>query len=82
MIFGGCGRTDHITVLEFEEKPVILCKEYIFHQFVVFDHFKEVHDVQILRQHLLSLLQLDVFLSLLQMLERTSGTAHQPAEAQ
>ena len=52
-------------MLEFEEKTVILREEYVFHQLIVFDHFEKVDDVQVLRKHLLTFLQLDVLLGLL-----------------
>ena len=69
-------------MLEFEEKTIILREEYVFHQLVVFNHFEEVDDVQVLRKHLLALLQLDVLLGLLQMLEFAPGPTGQTAEVE
>ena len=69
-------------MLEFEEKTIILREKYVFHKLVVFDHLEEVDDVQVLRKHLLALLQLDVLLGLLQMLEFAPGPAGQAAEVE
>ena len=57
-------------------------EKYVFHKLVVFDHLEEVDDVQILRKHLLALLQLKVLLGLLQMLEFAPGPAGQAAEVE
>ena len=56
-------------MLQFEEKAIVLREEHIFHEFVVFDHFKQINDVQVSREHFLTLLQLHVLISTLEVLQ-------------
>ena len=67
-------------MLQFEEKAIVLREENIFHELVVLDHFKQVHDVQVSREHFLTLLQLHILISTLEMLQLVLRPAGQAFE--
>ena len=49
VVVWGSWWADHISVLQFKEKTIVLREEHIFHELVVFDHFKQIDNIQVSR---------------------------------
>ena len=47
-------------MLQLKEEAIIMCKDYLFHHTIVFNHFKNFDDVQVLIQFFFTFVQLIV----------------------